>query len=356
VAENEIAEIQERVNAALIAMIQAAGQMAQVLIEARVAQLQRAARVSEDRARQVRGQMRAAHQADAVVWRAASRPSWWRQASAEDISRVWRAASAWSQVDPRAEAALRTVVERLAERGIHINLAEGDRPDSAAWLSDALDRAAVLDDTGDLEPTGGTRELEAGGGGGSRGAAPGQGSPAAPTSSGRPSAAQAAAARQAQMAEHVRAVWSPERADRVLRSEAWPALAHKLDQLKQQGHDVEALLRQVPRFVDQAHTPAAFAFRVVDDVASERTVDGQWKETSGVPSVTAPVPAADVAQGQAAGSDSPGAARVAATGYPTSTKSAVAAAHTAGAQDSTSPAVTVAASARPRPATELAGR
>lgn len=40
---------------------------------------------------------------------------------------------------------------------------------------------------------------------------------------------------------------------------------NQLDQLEQQGHDVEVLLRGAAAFVDQAHTPAAFAYRSVDD-------------------------------------------------------------------------------------------
>lgn len=68
----------------------------------------------------------------------------------------------------------------------------------------------------------------------------------------------------------VRSVWPAERADRVIGCEAWPALAYKLGQLGQQGHDVEALLRSVPAFVDRAHTPAAFTFRVIDDRVAGR--------------------------------------------------------------------------------------
>src|SRR4051812_11821228 len=43
------------------------------------------------------------------------------------------------------------------------------------------------------------------------------------------------------------------------------ALAHQLNQLEDQGHDVQLLLYAVPEFVDRAHTPAAFAFRSIED-------------------------------------------------------------------------------------------
>ncbi|WP_433458530.1 hypothetical protein [Micromonospora sp. CA-248212] len=69
--------------------------------------------------------------------------------------------------------------------------------------------------------------------------------------------------------------------------------------MERAGHDVRALLRQVPAFVDQAHTPAAYPFRVADDYATEQgaaatqadgtvqgdgdrptvTLDGEWRET-----------------------------------------------------------------------------
>ena len=360
-AENEIAEIQQRVNAALIAAIQAAGQLAQVAIDVRVAQLQRAARASEERARQLRAQTRAAHQADAVVWRAASRPAWWRRASAEDIAQVWRSASAWAQVDPRAEAVRRLVAERLADRGVHINLTEGDRPENAAWLSDALDRAAALDTTVDgtradgpaaaspRSPTTNTKAPGAVPGSGSAKATPDPGG--TPPSAGRPDPEElraATARRREQMADHVRAAWPAERAERVLKSQAWPVLAYKLDQLKQQGHDVEDLLRRVPGFVDRAHTPAAYAFRVVDDAAQdlvedqrasaaarraderdERTIEGQWQEAGTEPATVAETRAGDAqvdANDQATQADSHDAraAQLAAQGYPTSTKTAVA--------------------------------
>ncbi|MEV4847835.1 hypothetical protein AB0K20_32110 [Micromonospora matsumotoense] len=72
--DNEMAEFHQRATAATTAAIQAASQLAQLLIEVRIAQLQRAARASEEQARQARAQARAAQQADAAVWRPATRP------------------------------------------------------------------------------------------------------------------------------------------------------------------------------------------------------------------------------------------------------------------------------------------
>ncbi|MFG1955055.1 hypothetical protein [Micromonospora sp. NPDC048830] len=277
-AENEMAEIHQRATAAVTAAIQAAGQLAQAAIEIRIAQLQRAARVSEGQARRIRAQVRAAQQAGAAVWRPATRPSWWRQASAEDIARAWRASAEWAAVDPRAEAAQRVIVVRLAERGVHVDPQTGARPGDEAWLSDQLDRAAV-DDV--------DRPAEA--------------SPAEARPDGAGERRRTAQDRQEAMAVHVREVWTADRAERVIASAAWPALAYKLDQLERAGHDVRDLLRQVPGFVDRAHTPAAYAFRVVDDYATEQgagavradgtvqgdgdrpavTLDGEWRETGG---------------------------------------------------------------------------
>ncbi|MBM0233733.1 hypothetical protein JNW91_18875 [Micromonospora sp. STR1_7] len=320
-ADNEIAEFHQRATSAVTAAIQAAGQLAQVLIDARIAQLQRAARVSEEQARQIRAQARAAQQADAALWRPATRPAWWRQASPDDIARAWRASSGWAAVDPRARRAQQVIAERLAERGVRVDPDAGGRPENAAWLSDQLDRAAV-DDVPESrrDPADGRADPEDGG------------------------RRRTARQRQEEMAIHVRAVWSTERAERVIGSQAWPALAYKLDQLEQAGHDVRDLLRQVPGFVDRAHTPAAYAFRVVDDYAAdvdqtaghqgeagsqpapERgsvTLEGEWRDTGG---------AAEDHAASEGGSDAR-AAHLAAQGFPSSTRSAVAAAAASPAVD-----------------------
>lgn len=323
-AENEMAEIHQRATAAVTAAIQAAGQLAQAAIEIRIAQLQRAARASEEQARRIRAQARAAQQAGATVWRPATRPSWWRQASAEDIARAWRASAEWAAVDPRAQAAQRVIVVRLAERGVHLHPQDGARPGDEGWLSDQLDRAAVDDVDRPAEaPPAGVRTDDAG------------------------ERRRAAQERQEAMAVHVREVWSADRAERVIASAAWPVLAYKLDQLERTGHDVRDLLRQVPGFVDRAHTPAAYAFRVVDDYAAAQSageragadpglgesnspaIEGEWREARG----TAPGVAEGRTQGGHAEADGASAgaaehdvraAQLAARAYPTSTKSAVA--------------------------------
>ncbi|AEB48019.1 hypothetical protein [Micromonospora maris] len=319
-ADNEMAEFQQRATAAVTAAIQAAGQIAQLLIDARIAELQRAARASEDRARRARAQARAAQQADAAVWRQATRASWWRRASADDIARAWRASATWSAVDPRARDAQRVMVERLAARGVHVDPETGMQPANEDWLADQLDHAAVE----------------------STDSAPATAHSAATTGEPRRTARQ----RQEEMADHIRQVWSPDRAERVIQSAAWLALAYKLDQLERAGHDVRDLLRRVPGFVDRAHTPAAYAFRVVVDYAADVdqaaagkraatdgqqnqehppvTIQGEWRESAGtVPGVTEThTDAAPDATGAVA--HDVRAAQLAARGFPTSTKSAVA--------------------------------
>ncbi|MEV4773075.1 hypothetical protein [Micromonospora humida] len=233
--DNEMAEFHQRATAATAAAIQAASQLAQLLIEVRIVQLQRAARASEEQARQARAQARAAQQADAAVWRPAMRPGWWRTAGTEDIAQVWRAASTWQHVDPRAQQARQVVVDQLAKRtGQAGEKPEPARePDDIEVLSDAVDRAVSE----------------------------------ATDRAGRPAMTEEAVRdRQERMAAEVRKAWSSgRRADRVLGCEAWGALAYTLDQAQQAGHDVQQLLRGVPGFVDRARTPAAFACRVVQD-------------------------------------------------------------------------------------------
>ncbi|MET7817355.1 hypothetical protein [Micromonospora zamorensis] len=206
------------------------------------------------------------------------------------------------------------IAERLADRGVRVDPEAGGRPENVAWLSDQLDRAAVNDAPESRpDPADGRADPEDGG------------------------RRRTARQRQEEMAIHVRAVWSPERAERVIGSPAWPALAYKLDQLEQAGHDVRDLLRQVPGFVDRAHTPAAYAFRVVDDYAAdvdhtaghqgeadsqpapERTsvtLEGEWRDTGG---------AAEDHVASGSRSDAR-AAHLAAQGFPSSTRSVVAAA------------------------------
>ncbi|MEU9509896.1 hypothetical protein AB0D32_26865 [Micromonospora sp. NPDC048170] len=304
-ADNEMAEIHQRATAAMTAAIQAAGQLAQVLIDARIAQLQRAARASEEQARQIRAQARAAQQADAAVWRPAMRPAWWRTAGTEDIARVWRAASTWQHVDPRAQQARQTVVDQLAKRaGRAAEKPEPVRePDDIEVLSDAVDRAV-------REATDRVR---------------------------RPAmSAEAVRDRQERMAAEVRRAWpSGQRAERVLGCEAWGALAYTLDQAQQAGHDVQQLLRGVPNFVDRARTPGAFACRVVQDQLDGRIDLGTVRRDRGQETVEHQAAHADPfgpevlsAEERAATSTetSNGPAATAAQAYPVTTRDAVAAA------------------------------
>ncbi|MEU8024670.1 hypothetical protein AB0B88_20915 [Micromonospora haikouensis] len=294
-ADNEMAEIQQRATAAMIVAIQAAGQLAQVLIDARIAQLQRAARASEEQARQARAQARAAQQADAAVWRPAMRTAWWRTAGTEDIARVWRAASTWQHVDPRAQQARQTVVDQLAKRaGRATEKPEPARePDDIEVLSDAVDRAV--------------RE--------------------ATEQSWRPAmSAEAVRDRQERMAAEVRKAWpSGQRAERVLGCEAWGALAYTLDQAQQAGHDVQQLLHGVPSFVDRARTPGAFACRVVQDQLDGRIDLGTVRRDRSPETVENQAVHADPGESVATSSEL---AVTAARAYPVSTRDAVAGAKT----------------------------
>jgi len=260
--DSELEEVWARARGAMAAIIQSATVLAEAMIEVRIAALRRAAAQEREQAQQLRELARLQRQADAAVWRAAMRPQWWREAGAEDIGRVWRAASTWHHVDERAAAARQVVVDRLADRGVDIDPTERTTPspDDVAWLSDALDRAAAA-----------PSEPEAGAGRTPRASdgevIEGEFRESTPQSgqAKRRTAEQDRADREARSAERVRAVWPAERAERVISCRAWGALAHQLGQLEEAGHDVEALLRGVPDFVDRAHTPAAFAFRSIDD-------------------------------------------------------------------------------------------
>lgn len=139
------------------------------------------------------------------------RTGWWRTAGTEDIARVWRAASTWHHVDPRAQLARQMVVD-----------------------------CAVSEDTEQSQRL--------------------------------PMSAEAVSDRHERMAAEVHKAWPGQRADTVIGCEAWGALAYTLDQAQHTGHDVQQLLRGVSRFVDRAQRPAAYACRVVQDQLDD-TVD-----------------------------------------------------------------------------------
>jgi hypothetical protein len=252
---DEMAEIQQRANGAMTGVVMAAGQLAQVMIQAQIEAARRASQMQQMDAEAERARIRARHQLDSAVWQPAMKPQWWRDAGAEDIAQVWRAASAWQHVDPRAEAARQVVAERLAERGMHIDASAAPAPVDVEWLSDGLDRAATEQAAaraaGRNAPDPGRREASVEG---DVLAQPGD------LRAGELSARQ-------EMAAHVQAVWSPERAARVTTCEAWPVLADKLHELQNDGHDVRQLLGGVSGFVDRAHTPAAYVYRTVEDAA-----------------------------------------------------------------------------------------
>ncbi|MGC9670933.1 hypothetical protein ACNTMW_30850, partial [Planosporangium sp. 12N6] len=273
------------------------------------------------------------------------------------------------------------VVERLAERGVTVDVDAGDRPDDVAWLSEALDRAAALDepvdglvdDDVDEQQTASDPDVDTA-------------EQARARQEARAARRAEAARRQEEMAGHVRAAWPAERAEKVIASEAWPVLAYKLDQLDRAGYDVQAMLRAVPSFIDRAHTPAAYAYRVMDDAVTDmaaaeraqaagaraderdqRTIDGDWRERAGAAhaagddqTARAAADRADTAYAAAerdadrAASHEERAAQIVAQGYPDRTDTAVAEAATA-ATAATSPGAARPARTVARPVTQTRG-
>jgi len=254
-AENEMDEMNRRASAALLTAIQAASQLAGVAIEYRVRQLRQAALAGEDAARQARAQAAAQHAADRAIWSATSRPSWWRDASAEDISRAWRAATTWRDVDPRAAVVRQTMTERLAEKGVTLGADRDTDPGDAQWLRAALDLA-------DIEPTATEEKNEKE----KRNDPPGAGQDAVIDGE---RIIQPSREETDRMADRVRAAWPDERADAVLDCKAWPALAERLHRLDRDGVDIEWLLRGLPIDLSKAHTPAALTAWMVDRAAAD---------------------------------------------------------------------------------------
>ncbi|MEV4283567.1 hypothetical protein AB0J56_47980, partial [Actinoplanes xinjiangensis] len=138
--DNLIDDVVSEFSRAFAKVINASSEFATAMIELRIQRLREAARRAEEQARAVREQTRMQHQADSALWRAAMRPQWWRDAGAEDIGRVWRAASTWQHVDPRAAEARQVVVDRLADRGVHVDPQAPTQPspEDVAWLAGEL--------------------------------------------------------------------------------------------------------------------------------------------------------------------------------------------------------------------------
>lgn len=225
-AGGELDDVNRRLAAAAVVFINAASGIAEALLAARTAQLRGAAEQSREHAQRVRAQVAAARRADAVVWRAASRALWWQKATAQDVARAWQAAHAWHHVDHGAADALRLMRQRLAERGVTVD-ERGPAPvGDLRWLETALALAATEQALADRKTV-----LEAG--------------------------FDHADADRDRMAEMVRREWSPEAADSVLASEAWPAMAYRLHELEVLGGDLPAVLATVN--LEGARNPAALA-------------------------------------------------------------------------------------------------
>ena len=234
--DREMDEIHRHTTGALTATVSAAALVAETLSAAVAAHLRRAAERTREHARQERARVAAMRNVDAGIWRAATRRSWWRTATAEDISRAWRAASAWHWVDPEAERARRYIVERLAERGVTIGATSRMDAGDVQWLRTALElhvRQSWAEERAEPGP-----EI-----------APGHGPD--------PGRIDHTDADRDRMATRVRDRWSPQRASAVLESGAWPALAYRLHQHEALGGDVDTMLDSIN--LQGARNPAALA-------------------------------------------------------------------------------------------------
>ena len=245
----EMQEINRSVSAATTTAIHAASQLAQALIQARIALVRRLAQERQQSAMEERARLRAWHQADSAVWSRTGDADWWRRAGVDDISQAWRAASSWHHIDPRAQKAREDIAEGLSRRGVKVDPEAGLVPENVEWLSDALDQAAVEHDATTATP------------GQGRGRGQVIDGDLVDTTRRGPGH---------EIAEHLRAVWPEERVSRVMAAPAWAGLAQKLGELDRRGHDVRALLASVDAFVDHARDPAAFTYRkVAEAVAAE---------------------------------------------------------------------------------------
>lgn len=306
--EDPTDEARQRLARGLYTTVVAGAQIAEVIMIFQSYRLQQAALADDREAQRLRAQTRALRNTDAGIWRQVHRDRWWREATPEDISRAWQAATVWYQVDPAAARARDEMIARLAARGVSLDQTPEGDPGDAEWLRAAADLAVEENRPGAEQWLGGrARELTA--------------------------------ADLDRAADFVRQAWPDGRSDEVLACEAWPALAARIHRLEQTNHDVVAVLRGLPgpRYGDRIRRPAAFAAWQLDRALAAQAADERAQADAARASdraATAPtvidgeVATADATDDAAAADrDTAGAAAVA-TAHPTSTRST-----TAGSRD-----------------------
>ena len=256
------AQVSQQAGAALQAVIMAATQVATVIVQARAQKARELAEQRNEQARQYRATLEQQRGYASEVWRRAERNDWWRRAQPADIQRLWESAAAWQHIDPRAADTLGSIRGRLAEMGVQV---EDPRtpPGDAAWIREAVNLAAEerMARQSSRGPQGRAQEGAT--------AEADAGDPVARPSEERNLHATAVYQRlneqdQESIAASVRDGW-PDRAEDLITCQAWPALAGRIWERGQAGHDMAETVRLLSQNdISNARRPAALACWMFD--------------------------------------------------------------------------------------------
>ncbi|MDM4723493.1 DNA translocase FtsK [Micromonospora sp. WMMA1363] len=233
----------------------AAGQIAEIIVTARAEKLRQAAERDREAARVYRAQLDQSRAGAAELWRRAERDDWWRRASPADISRLWTSAASWQHVDPRAADTLSAIRDRLARRGVRVEQPTAN-PGDGAWLREAVNLAQEEQQA--TRAAGGTQAATA--------------ETVMRTSEERDLHATAVYQRldgqdQQRIADAIQTGW-PDKADDLTNCRAWPALAGRIWERGQAGHDMVETARLLSaNDISRARLPAALTCWIFDRMA-----------------------------------------------------------------------------------------
>lgn len=108
--------VDEALQASLRTTMTAAARVGETLARVRQQHRQRAAAISETRARELTARLQGEMLAARTAYRGVDDPGWWATARGDDIAAAYQTATAWRDVDPAAERAERRIAEETRVR------------------------------------------------------------------------------------------------------------------------------------------------------------------------------------------------------------------------------------------------
>jgi hypothetical protein len=130
--EDPLAEAGQAIGSALRTGAAAAGELVRMHVLRQAQRDHEQALAAQAEARSLTGRLKAEKPLAAALYRPTRDPSWWDQATTDDVARAFDAASAFAEVDPDARAALEDLDRGLEERPHLRERLLRDHPESLA--------------------------------------------------------------------------------------------------------------------------------------------------------------------------------------------------------------------------------